>query len=117
MKKNQEFEGVVETVKFPDRGIVKVEDTPVMIKGTIAGQKIQGRVTKKRRNKCEGRLLSVLEKAPHEVEPFCKHFGAEGCGGCAIQQLSYEDQLLRKQEQVRELFKDAGIIDYKWKGI
>ncbi|HHX61136.1 MAG TPA: 23S rRNA (uracil(1939)-C(5))-methyltransferase RlmD, partial [Epulopiscium sp.] len=79
--------------------------------------KIQGRVTKKRRNKCEGRLLSVLEKAPHEVEPFCKHFGPEGCGGCAIQQLSYEDQLVRKQEQVRELFKDAGIIDYKWKGI
>ena len=117
MKKRQEFEGVVERVKFPDRGIVRVGDTSVIVKGTIAGQKIQGRVTKKKSNKCEGRLLSVLEKAPHEVEPFCQYFGREGCGGCAIQQLSYEDQLTRKEAQIRELFDEAGITNYTWKGI
>lgn len=117
MKKKQEFEGIVEAVKFPDRGIVRVGDIPVAVKGVITGQKVQGRITKKRNSKYQGRLLSVLEKAPHELEPFCQYFGQEGCGGCAIQQLSYEDQLARKEGQVKVLLDEAGIIGYTWKPI
>lgn len=117
MKRNQEFQGLVENVKFPNRGIVKLGDKPIIVKGSITGQKVQARVTKRRSNRCEARLLSVIEKAPHEVEPFCQYFGPDGCGGCAIQQLSYEDQLSRKERQVKELFEEANIKDYIWKGI
>ena len=117
LKKKEEFEGIVEAVKFPDKGIVMVGDTRVEVKGTVVGQKIQGRVTKKRRNKCHARLLSVLEKAPNEVEPFCQHFGPEKCGGCALQNLSHEDQLTRKENQVKELFEEAKITGHIWKGI
>lgn len=117
LKKNQEFEGIVETVKFPDKGIVIVDGTRVELKGTIQGQKIHGRVVKKRRNKCQGRLLSVLEKAPNEVEPFCIYFGPDKCGGCALQNLSHQDQLMRKEKQVKELFEEANITGHIWKDI
>ena len=39
MKKGQMCEGIVEKVKFPNKGIVKVEDSEVTVKNTIPGQK------------------------------------------------------------------------------
>ncbi len=117
LKKKQEFEGIVEKVKFPDKGIVTIDGITVELKGTVAGQKIHGRILKKRKNKCKAQLLSVLEKAPNEVEPFCQYFGPGKCGGCALQNLSHQDQLIRKENQVKELFEEAGITGHKWKGI
>ena len=38
MKKGQMCEGIVEKVKFPNKGIVKVEDSEVTVKNTIPGQ-------------------------------------------------------------------------------
>lgn len=117
LKRRQEFEGIVEDVKFPNKGIVTIGETPVTVKGVIQGQKIKGVITRRRKGKYEGRLVSVLENAPNEIEPFCEYFGAERCGGCALQTLSYEDQLLRKEKQVRQLLDGAEITDYKWSGI
>lgn len=117
LKKNQEFEAVIEKVKFPDKGIALVDGVKVELKGTIEGQKIKGRVTKKRRNKCQARLLSVIEKAPNEIEAFCQYFGPDKCGGCALQNLSHADQLIRKSNQIKELFEDASITGHIWKSI
>ena len=35
MKKGQMCEGIVEKIKFPNKGIVKVEDSEVTVKNTI----------------------------------------------------------------------------------
>ena len=57
MKKGQEYTGVVEMIKFPNKGVVRVDepDQPVcIVKGVIPGQKIRFRVNKKRGGTCEG---------------------------------------------------------------
>lgn len=117
LKKNQEFEAIVENVAFPNKGMVKVDEVPVTVKGTIVGQKIKGSIIKKKKGQYEGRVISVLEKAPNEIDAFCKYFGPTSCGGCALQNLSYDDQLLRKETQVKQLLDNAGITGYQWKGI
>ena len=63
MKKGQMCEGIVEKVKFPNKGIVKVEDSEVTVKNTIPGQKVSFVINKKRKGKAEGRLLEILEKS------------------------------------------------------
>ncbi|MDE2040492.1 MAG: 23S rRNA (uracil(1939)-C(5))-methyltransferase RlmD [Elusimicrobia bacterium] len=40
-------------------------------------------------------------------KPRCRHFGA--CGGCQLQDLSYEQQLLSKSERVERLLKPLGV--------
>ena len=57
MKKGQMCEGIVEKIKFPNKGIVKVEDSEVTVKNTIPGQKVSFVINKKRKGKAEGRLL------------------------------------------------------------
>ena len=104
-KKGQIWEGIVERVAFPNKGIVALEDgKKAVVKNVIPGQKISFMVNKTRKGKVEGRLLEVLEKSPLELEEVpCHHFGI--CGGCTFLNLDYKRQLLLKEQQVRELLE------------
>jgi len=114
MKKGQIAEGVVERIVFPNKGIVNAEGERVVVKNSIAGQKVRFSVNKMRKGKAEGRLLEVVAKSPLEVESPCPHFGI--CGGCTYQTLPYEEQLKMKEAQVKELL-DSVISDYEFEGI
>ena len=106
MKKGQMCEGVIEYIDFPNKGRVKVEDQYVTVKNGIPGQKIRFVINKKRKDRCEGRLLEVLEKSPLEtIEPVCHEFPA--CGGCMYQTMSYDEQLKMKAGQVKKLLDTA----------
>ena len=97
MKKGQVYEGIIEKVEFPNKGIVSVEgeDKNVIVKNGIPGQKVRFAVNKMRKGKAEGRLLEVLEKSPLEQrEPVCSIFPA--CGGCMYQTMPYEEQMKMK---------------------
>lgn len=116
MKKGSIYEGIVCCVKFPNKGMVKVdqEDREIIVKNVVPGEKVRVSVNKIRKGKAEGRLLEVLQKAKTEIDPLCPHFGT--CGGCTYQNLPYEEQLRMKEAQVRELM-DAVISDYVFEGI
>ncbi len=101
MKKGQIYEGIVERVDFPNKGIVKTEEGSCVVKNALPGQKVSFGVNKVRKGKAEGRLLEILEKSPLETESPCPHFGT--CGGCTYISLPYEEQLKIKEEQVKKL--------------
>ena len=105
MKKGQIYEGYVERVDFPNKGIVRCEEEVAVVKNVIPQQKVSFLVNKKRKGKAEGRLLEVVEKAPYEIESICPHFGE--CGGCSYQNLTYDKQLELKENQVRRLLLPA----------
>lgn len=102
MKKGEIYEGIIEKVDFPNKGLVYVDGQKVTVKNGIPGQKIQFMINKKRSGRVEGRLLKVLEKSPLETrEPACSIFPE--CGGCMYQTMDYQEQLKMKERQVREL--------------
>lgn len=101
MKKGQVYEGVVERVDFPGKGIVRVGEETAVVKLCLPGQRIRFLVNKVRKGKAEGRLLEVLETSPLETGTPCSHFGL--CGGCTYLSLSYEEQLKLKAAQVKRL--------------
>ena len=103
MKKGQIFEGTIERVDFPNKGIVYLaeEDKYVTVKNGMPGQKVRFLINKFKRGNAEGRLLEVLEKSPLETrEPVCSIFPA--CGGCMYQTMPYEEQMKMKEGQIDE---------------
>lgn len=115
MRKGDTYEGVVERMDFPNKGILHIEGEKVTVKNAIPGQRIRFQVNKKRSGKCEARLLEVLECSPLETkEDVCPHFGA--CGGCLYQSLPYGEQLKIKEAQVKELL-DGVCENYEFEGI
>ena len=117
MKKGEIYEGVIEKVDFPNKGIVMVGDQKVTVKNGMPGQRVRFMINKKRSGRAEGRLLEVLEKSSLETrEPVCNIFPE--CGGCMYQTMSYENQLEMKERQVRELLDGAlNGTEYQWEGI
>lgn len=116
MKKGEIYEGIIERVDFPNKGIVKADGQRVIVKNGIPGQKIRFMINKKRSGRAEGRLLEVLEKSPLETrEPVCSIFPA--CGGCMYQTMAYEEQLKMKERQVRALLEEAVGGEIPWEGI
>ena len=118
MKKGQVYEGIIEKVEFPNKGIVSVlgEDKKVVVKNGIPGQKVRFAVNKMRKGKAEGRLLEVLDKSPLEQrEPVCSIFPA--CGGCMYQTMTYEAQREMKGKQVKEILDAAIDGAYEFEGV
>ena len=112
MKKNEFYEGMVTSLKFPNKGIVYVEDedTYVQVKNTLPGQRVRFQLKKVKKIRPEGNLTEVL--VPSEIEkavPPCPHFSE--CGGCAYQTLPYEEQKKLKLNQVKALL-DAVYPDF-----
>lgn len=117
MKKGDIYEGTVEKIEFPNKGILHIDGERVVVKNAIPGQKIQCVITKRRKGKSEARTLEILAHSPAErPEEACPHFGI--CGGCIYQSLPYEEQLNIKKEQVKSLL-DTVVADgtYEFQGI
>lgn len=118
MKKGQVYEGVVERIDFPNKGIVKAGEDVCVVKNALPGQKVTFSISKLRKGKAEGRLLQVTEQSPLECGSPCSHFGL--CGGCTYLSFPYEEQLKIKEGQVKRLL-DSVLLDgqgaYHWEGI
>lgn len=118
MKKGQIYEGVIERVDFPNKGLVHVqeEDRYVTVKNGIPGQKIRFMINKFKKGNAEGRLLEVLEKSPLETrKPVCSIFPE--CGGCMYQTMAYEEQMKMKEGQIRRLMDEAVRGEYIFEGV
>ena len=126
LKKGEIYQGIIENVDFPNKGIVQIEDKKVIVKNAMPGQKVRFMINKKKGSRLEGRLLEVLEKSPLETRnPVCSIF--PDCGGCMYQTMSYESQLEMKAEQIKKLIDQAvksggqvdeqGNPDYIFEGI
>ena len=115
MKKGDLFEGKVARTEFPCKGIIyidieqngEVEKKKVMVKDALEGQEVRLSISKKKKDRLEGRLLEVLKPSEAERESPCPHFGL--CGGCRYQTLPYEQQLNLKKRQVEKLIENSGL--------
>ncbi|MDW8799758.1 23S rRNA (uracil(1939)-C(5))-methyltransferase RlmD [Clostridium sp. A1-XYC3] len=115
MRKGNEYEFNIEKTQFPGTGIAKMDDLKVYIKNAVPGQKVKARVTKKRKEYAEAKIVEVIDNVDYAVEPTCPHFNL--CGGCTSQFLPYDKQLELKTEQVLELFREAEIDGFEYLGI
>lgn len=118
MKKGTIFEGMVEKVKYPNRGVIMTQDGPAEVKNVLPGQRVRCSVTKSGKGRMEGRLLEILERSPKETGKVCERFGV--CGGCTYLSLDYETQKAIKEEQVKSNLDRAlegQENPYVWEGV
>lgn len=104
----------INDIEFPNKGVGIFNDNKVYIKNTIPGQKVKALI-KKKKQKYEGRLLEIIERASYELEPDCNCF--ENCGGCTYQNISYDKEIEIKKNNVLKILKNEGICDFEFIGI
>ena len=98
MKKNETVLVKIEDIGIDGEGIGKVDGYTLFVKDAIIGDTVEAVITKAKKNYGYAKMLKVLEASPHRVPAKCPV--ARKCGGCQIQELSYEAQLDFKAKKV-----------------
>lgn len=98
MQKNDLVTVKIEDIGVNGEGIGKVNGYTLFIKDAVIGDLAEAKVTKAKKNYGYARLMRVLEPSADRIEPKCRF--ARECGGCQIQEMSYERQLEFKQKKV-----------------
>ena len=99
MQKNDLITINIEDMAVGGEGIGKYEGMTFFIKDAIIGDLLEARITKLKKNYGYARVEKILEPSAYRTEPACELH--RRCGGCQIQAMDYERQLLFKQEKVR----------------
>ena len=92
--------GDVLTVRFAElapsgNGLARAGDRAIEVPGAVPGDLAQIRIVRRRRGRCEGVMLQLVDSAVSRTPSRCSHSGA--CGGCCWQGIEYADQLRLKQ--------------------
>jgi 23S rRNA (uracil1939-C5)-methyltransferase len=99
--------GVVAGITHEGEGIVRDGKT-AFVAGSLPGERIRFRRTKRHKQHDDGVLLEVLEPAADRVTPRCAHFGL--CGGCALQHLDPVSQIAAKQRELQDNLERIGRV-------
>jgi len=96
----------IESVSHDGKGVCHIDDLTVFIDGALEGETITFLYTNKRKNVAEGRVHQIIVPSPLRVEPQCPHYSI--CGGCSLQHLAEDQQILLKQGVLLENLKRLG---------
>ena len=107
---HQELELRIDHLANLGMGVGRVDGWVVMVPFVIPGELVKVRIYRNHSHYSEADLLEIIEPSEYRVTPKCALFSA--CGGCQYQHIDYEEQLRIKTQQVQELLKKNGDIEF-----
>ena len=85
------------------RGIGKIDGKVVFVPKAIPGDVCEIKIVKECKNYNVGRIEKIIKSSNKRIEAICPYY--DSCGGCNLLSLSYQEQLLFKENKVKNVFK------------
>jgi 23S rRNA (uracil1939-C5)-methyltransferase len=98
----------IESLSHDGRGVARVEGKTVFVDGALPGEEVSFLYTRRVRKHDEGRVSELHSVSVHRVEPKCDAFAI--CGGCSLQHLAPEQQILAKQQTLLDNLQRIGKV-------
>jgi 23S rRNA (uracil1939-C5)-methyltransferase len=108
IRKGQDLELEITGIAFGGKGLAKVDGFAVFVAQAIPGDRVLVRITRKKKQYAEARVLEILEESKDRIDAPCPY--SSTCGGCSWQFLKYEKQLEYKRQHVAESIEHIGLI-------
>ncbi|MEG7357198.1 23S rRNA (uracil(1939)-C(5))-methyltransferase RlmD [Bacillus sp. 0209A] len=109
VEKNEYYDVTFEDLTHEGAGVAKVQGFPIFVPNALPEEKAQIKVTRVKKGFAFGRLIELKEESPHRTDAPCPIY--KQCGGCQLQHMTYEGQLLFKQKQVKDVLERIGKLD------
>jgi 23S rRNA (uracil1939-C5)-methyltransferase len=98
---------VIEQIVAGGYGLTRRSDGKrLLVAGAAVGEKCIVSLEHEYKDYATGIVVEVLTKSTERIDPKCEIFGE--CGGCQLQHISYKNQILAKEEIVRDTFSRIG---------
>ena len=98
MKKDDIIQLKIKDIGSDGAGIGKVDGCAIFVKDAVIGDTVRAKIMKMKKSYGYARLTEILEASPFRVQPVCPV--AKQCGGCQIQEMDYQQQLIFKENKV-----------------
>jgi 23S rRNA (uracil1939-C5)-methyltransferase len=99
---NQRLVVSIDKLDMNGVGIARWKNKPVFVFGAIPDETVEVKIIEQKNKYLRAKLLSIEKSSSKRVKPECVHFAL--CGGCDLQMLDMEEQLLFKQQKITDLF-------------
>lgn len=96
----------IESLSHDGRGIARIDGKITFIEGALPGEMATFQYTGRKKDFDSGRVISIEEPSTLRTTPKCPHFGQ--CGGCSLQHVKEEEQIILKQQALSDLFTRIG---------
>ena len=98
METGQKFPLTIKRLGINGEGIGFFKRNVVFVAGALPGEEITAQITSVKRNFAEARIVKMRKPSSHRQTPPCPVY--EACGGCQLQHLTYDQQLVEKRDLV-----------------
>jgi 23S rRNA (uracil1939-C5)-methyltransferase len=107
--KNNNYIMVIDDIGTRGEGIGKVDGYTLFVDGALPEEEVEVKVLKTKKNYGFAKLLNILKPSTNRVVPTCNI--SKQCGGCQLQHLSYDEQLIYKQKKVENVLQRIGQVN------
>jgi 23S rRNA (uracil1939-C5)-methyltransferase len=94
----QKFPLTIKRLGINGEGIGYFKRNVVFVKGALPGEEVTAQVEQVKRNFAEAKILQIRKTSPHRQPAPCPVY--EVCGGCQLQHMTYDQQLLEKRDLI-----------------
>lgn len=106
MKKNDYFYGECTDLTHDGQGVVKIDNFTYFAKGMLTGERGRLKVIKVLKNYGIARLIELEVTSKYRIDPKCSVF--RPCGGCQLQHLNPQGQMIYKTKRVKDCLERIG---------
>lgn len=106
VSRNQRLRLEIAALNSEGQGVARVDGYALFVPGALMGEVVQASVIKPGKGYGVAKLIEVEQPSPARVFPLCPAFGR--CGGCALQHMSYAEQLRHKGRVVQDALQRIG---------
>lgn len=91
-------------------GVGRYKKKPVFVENSLPNEQVKVKIIEAKGKFYKAKVVEYIAKSEHRVEPLCRHF--KSCGGCDLQHLNTDEQLVFKQQKVSNLFARENLISH-----
>lgn len=91
------------------RGIGKINNKVIFIPYTLPNETIKTKIVIDKKRYSEGIILEIIKSSNKRVNCLCRYY--HFCGGCQLLHLEYEEQLLFKENKIKNIFNKYDLKD------
>jgi len=89
-------------------GLATLDGMKVFVPFSAPQERVRARIVTQKRDYAVAEIEDIIEPSPLRVSAPCPHFGV--CGGCQLQHISYQGQLVVKKLYVNEALQRIGQV-------
>ncbi len=100
------YQATIHALSHEGRGIAHINGKTTFIDNALIGEEVDFEYTYSKSQYDEGKAIHIKTASADRVVPACPHFSM--CGGCSMQHLSQEAQILHKEQTLLNHLKHFG---------